>query len=211
MLLCTYAFLRARRGYQPSTTHDRERGLMSEITQERRAPGGGDPQSAREQAKEKVQEASGEARQQVSDKAQEVRTQAGEGIRQQLDGRSTQAGEQISSTADALRRVGGQLREEGKSTPAQYAEKAAEPVERLGRYLTEADGERLLRDAEQFARRRPWVAVVGGATLGFLVARFIKASSTGDGAASPTDPYARAALPPAPVGQRGEFHGQSGQ
>ena len=91
------------------------------------------------------------------------------------------------------------------------AESAAEPVERLGRYLTEADGERLLRDAEQFARRRPRVAVVGGATLGFLVARFIKASNTGDGAASASDPYSQAALPPVPVTQRGEFDGQSGQ
>lgn len=185
---------------------------MSDITQERRARAGGEEQQpATEQAKQKVQAATGQVQQQVSEKAQEVRTQAGEGIRQQLDGRSTQAGEQISSTADALRRVGGQLREDGNTTQAQYAERAAEPVERLGRYLTETDGERLLRDAEQFARRRPWVAVVGGATLGFLVARFIKASSIDDGAPSPSDPYARAALPPSPVSQRGEFDGQSGQ
>ncbi|HEX7255546.1 MAG TPA: hypothetical protein VF236_06420 [Gaiellaceae bacterium] len=180
---------------------------MSEITQERRGRAGGEEQSATEQAKQKVQAATGEVQQQVGEKAQELRTQAGEGIRQQLDGRSTQAGEQISSTADALRRVGGQLREEGNTTPAQYAEKAAEPVERLGRYLTEADGERLLRDAEQFARRRPWVAVLGGATLGFLAARFIKASSTGDGAGRSSDTYTQAALPAAPVGQKGEFDG----
>jgi hypothetical protein len=101
--------------------------------------------------------------------------------------------------------VGGQLREEGDTGPAQYAERAAEPVERVGRYLTETDGERLLRDAERFARRRPWVAVLGGATLGFLAARFIKASNTGDGAAQSSDPHAQAALPPAPVSQRGEF------
>lgn len=179
---------------------------MSEITQERQARAGGeDDRSATEQAKQKVQEASGEMRHQVGDKAQALRAQAGEEIRQQLDGRSTQAGRQISSTADVLRRVGGQLREEGDTGPAQYAERAAEPVERVGRYLTETDGERLLRDAERFARRRPWVAVLGGATLGFLAARFIKASNTGDGAAQSSDPHAQAALPPAPVSQSGEF------
>ena len=181
---------------------------MTDITQDRRAPASGqDQQSPTEQAKQKVQEAGGEVRHEVGQKAQELRTQAGEGIRRQLDGRSTQAGEQATSSADALRRVGQQLRQEGNTGTAQYAERAAEPVERLGRYLTEADGDRLLRDAEQFARRRPWVAVVGGATLGFLVARFIKASSTGDGAAS--DQYGQAALP-APT-QRGEFDVQSGQ
>jgi ElaB/YqjD/DUF883 family membrane-anchored ribosome-binding protein len=184
---------------------------MSEITQERQASARGeDDRPATEQAKQKVQEASGEMRHQVGDKAQALRAQAGEGIRHQLDGRSTQAGQQISSTADAIRRVGGQLHEEGDTGPAQYAERVAEPVERLGRYLTDTDGERLLRDAEQFARRRPWVAVVGGAAVGFLVARFIKASNTGDGAARSSDPYAETALPAAPVSQRGAV-GQRGE
>lgn len=146
---------------------------MTEMTQ---APPAGGEQSTTEQAKEKVQEAAGQVQEQVGQKAQQVRGQAGEQIRQQLDSRSSQAGEQVSATASALRRVSGQLREEGNQKPAEYAERVAEPVERLGRYLTEANGERILRDAEQFARRRPSVAVLAGATLGFLVARFIKAS-----------------------------------
>jgi ElaB/YqjD/DUF883 family membrane-anchored ribosome-binding protein len=183
---------------------------MTEMTQ---APPAGGEQSTTEQAKEKVHEAAGQVQQQVGQKAQEMRGQAGGAIREQLDSRSTQAGEQVSATADALRRVSGQLREEGNGTPAQYAERAAEPVERLGRYLTEADGDRILSDVEQFARQRPWVTVLGGATLGFLVARFIKASGTGapNGAAMPADPYTPAALPPAPSTRMGEFDGQSGQ
>jgi ElaB/YqjD/DUF883 family membrane-anchored ribosome-binding protein len=159
---------------------------MTEITQERRAPADGQQeQSTTEQAMQKVQETGGEVRQQMGEKAQELRTQAGEGIRRQLDDRSTHAGEEVTT--------------------------AAEPVERLGRYLTEADGNRLLRDAEQFARRRPWVAVMGGATLGFLVARFIKASNTGDGAAEQNGRHAQAALSPAPAVERGEFDDQSRQ
>ena len=186
---------------------------MTEITQERRAPAdGSQEQSATEQAKQKVQEAGGEVRQQAGQKAQELRAQAGGEVRRQLDDRSTQAGKEATATADALRRVGDQLRQEGKTGTAQYAERAAQPVERVGRYLTEADGERLLRDAEQFARRRPWVAVLGGATLGFLVARFIKASGTDDAAASSSVPSTQAALPAAPpVSQRSEFDVQSGQ
>jgi hypothetical protein len=187
---------------------------MTEITQERRAPADGqEQQSTTEQAKQKVQETGGEVSQQVGQKTQELRAQAGEGIRRQLDGRSTHAGEEVTTTADALRRVGEQLRQQGKTGTAQYAERAAQPVERLGRYLTEADGDRLLRDAEQLARRRPWIAVLGGATVGFLVARFIKASGPGDAAARSSAPSAQAAALPAappPVTQRSEFDVQSG-
>lgn len=183
---------------------------MTEITQ---APPVAGEQSTTEQAKEKVQETAGQVQAQVGQKAQEVRGQTAQTIRQQLDSRSTQAGEQVTATADALRRVSGQLRQEGNATPAQYAERAAEPVERLGRYLTESNGERILRDAEQFARRRPWVTVLGGATLGFFVARFIKASGTQDAGAMQTepyvqtDPYGQPALPAAPSGQMGGFDG----
>lgn len=181
---------------------------MTEMTQ---APPVGEEQSTTEQAKEKVQETAGQVQQQVGEKAQQVRGQAAETIRQQLDSQSTRAGEQVSATADALRRVGEQLRQEGNAAPAQYTDRAVQPVERLGRYLTDADGDRILRDAEQFARRRPWVAVLGGATLGFLVARFIKASSTADETSTLTDPYGQAALPPAPELQRGGPDGHSWQ
>jgi ElaB/YqjD/DUF883 family membrane-anchored ribosome-binding protein len=183
---------------------------MTEITHERRAPADGHKeQSTTEQAMQKVQETGGEVRQQMGEKGQELRAQAGEAIRRQLDDRSTHAGEEVTTAADALRRVGDQLRQEGKTGTARYADRAAGPVERLGQYLTEADGDRLLRDAEQFAQRRPWVAVMGGATLGFLVARFIKASNTGDGAREQNDRYAQAALSPAPALERGEFDDQS--
>ena len=153
---------------------------MSEVTRERQAAAGGDAEqsTSTEQAKETVQQVAGEGQQEVVGKAQEVRSQAADGVRKQLDSRSTQAGEQVSATAGAMRRVGEELRQEGRDATAGYATQAAEPLERLGRYLSEADGDRLLSDAERFVRQRPWVAVLGGATVGFFVARFIKASGT---------------------------------
>ena len=119
-----------------------------------------------------------ETAQQVGEKAQEVKGQAGEQIRTQLDTRSTQAGEQVTATAGALRRAGEQLRGEEQATPARLADQAADQAERLGRYLTEADADRMLRDLESFGRRQPWVAAAGGAVLGFLASRFVKASSS---------------------------------
>jgi ElaB/YqjD/DUF883 family membrane-anchored ribosome-binding protein len=142
---------------------------------EQAAVGGvsGSDQSTAEQAKERVAESA----QQVGEKAQEMRSQAGERVREQLDTRSTQAGEQMTTTAEAVRRVGEQLRSEGNPGPARYADQVADRAERLGRYLTQSDADKLLRDVEDFARRQPWLAVVGGATIGFLASRFVKASS----------------------------------
>ena len=129
--------------------------------------------SATDQAKERVQETA----EQMGQKAQEVRGQAGDRLRQELDTRSTQAGEQVSTTAGAIRRVGEQLREEGNQGVAKYADQVAERAERLGSYLSQSNADRMLHDIENFARRQPWLAALGGATIGFLASRFVKASS----------------------------------
>jgi ElaB/YqjD/DUF883 family membrane-anchored ribosome-binding protein len=119
-----------------------------------------------------------ETAQQVGEKAQEVKGQAGEQIRTQLDTRSTQAGEQITASANALRQAGEQLRGEQQELPAKLATQAADRADQLGRYLTQADADRMLRDIESFGRRQPWVAVAGGVVLGFFASRFVKASSS---------------------------------
>jgi ElaB/YqjD/DUF883 family membrane-anchored ribosome-binding protein len=181
---------------------------MTEMTREQQAPAMGDGEpSTTAQAKEKVQETAGQAQEQAGQKVKEVRGQAGETVRRQLDTRSTQAGEQVSATADAMRKVGQQLRQDGKETPARFADQAAEPVERLGRYLTEADGQRILRDAEQLARRRPWVTAIGGATVGFLIARFLKASSAGSGQTPRRTIEGQRALPQGHAGVSGGGYG----
>jgi hypothetical protein len=131
-------------------------------------------QSATDQAKEKVQETAGQAQQ----KAVEVKGQAGDRVRQELDVRSTQAGEQLGLTADAIRRTGEELRSDGNDTPAKVVTAVADRAERLGSYLTLANSDQMLRDVENFARRQPLLFAVGGATIGFLAARFMKASSS---------------------------------
>lgn len=150
---------------------------MSNVTESPQVGASGSGQSTTDQAKERVQETAQQVQHQVGQKAQELRGQAGERVRQELDTRSTQAGEQVTVTADAIRRVGEQLRTEGQDTPAKYSHQVAERAERLGGYLTEASADTILRDLENFARRQPWVAALGGAAVGFLASRFVKASS----------------------------------
>jgi hypothetical protein len=136
-------------------------------------------QSTTEQTKEAVKETVQQVQEQVGQKAQEVRSQAGTRVRDELDTRSTEVGEQVTATADAIRRVSQQLRQEGREAPAKYAEQVAERAERLGGYLSQTNADRLLRDVEAFARRQPWLTALSGAAVGFLSSRFLKASSAG--------------------------------
>ena len=169
---------------------------MTGVKQTAEGGAAGSEQSTTEQTKERVQETA----QQVGEKAQEVRSQAGERVRQELDTRSTQAGEQVSTTADAIRRVGEELRKEGNHGPAKYADQVAERVERLGNYLSQANADRMLHDVEDFARRQPWLAAFGGAAIGFLASRFVKASSANRYQRSyAANGAGRAALPAAPA------------
>jgi hypothetical protein len=114
----------------------------------------------------------------AQDKTRGALGQARSRLRDQVDQRSTQAGDQVQSTAQDVRKVAEQLRGQGKETPARVAEQVADRAESFGSYLRDADGERLLGDAETFARRQPWLVAAAGLALGFAASRFLKASSS---------------------------------
>jgi ElaB/YqjD/DUF883 family membrane-anchored ribosome-binding protein len=126
-----------------------------------------------------AQEVASQAMEKVQEKAQDVKGQASERARGELDRRSTQLGEQVTSVVQALRRTGEQLHGEGNQTGARAAHTVADRGERLGGYLTDSDADRFLADAEAFGRRKPWLAAGGGAAVGFVVARFLRASAEG--------------------------------
>jgi hypothetical protein len=125
------------------------------------------------ETQEKAREVAGQAQ----DKAREAAGQARGRMSQEVDQRSTQAGEQVTSNAGDARSVAEELRKQGKDTPARYVDQAADRAERLGGYLQESDGDRILRDVEDFARRNPWAVAAGGLALGFVASRMLKASS----------------------------------
>jgi hypothetical protein len=139
---------------------------MTELA--RQADGGSGSQSMADQAQQKVQE-----------KAEEVRGQVSGRVREQVDTRSTQAGEQLGSVADAMRRTGQSLREEGGDAPAKVTDAVAERADRLGTYLRDSNADAILRDVENLARRQPWLFAAGGVALGLIASRFLKASSGG--------------------------------
>jgi hypothetical protein len=129
-------------------------------------------------AAEAAQDKAKEVASQAQDKASDAASQARGRVRDQVDQRSTQLGEQVDSGASDARSVAEQLRNQGKQTPARYVEQAADRAEQLGGYLRESDGDRLLNDVEDFARRNPWAVALGGLALGFAASRLLKASSS---------------------------------
>jgi ElaB/YqjD/DUF883 family membrane-anchored ribosome-binding protein len=105
-------------------------------------------------------------------------TERGRGmLQEQLDQRSTWLGEQTRSVSQTLRHVADQSRTEGNHQQARMADLAADRGERVGGFLIDADGERMLSEAEDFAQRQPWALAAAGLALGFVLARALKASS----------------------------------
>ena len=134
----------------------------------------GDGGSTTDQVKEQVRDKT----QMAQERARGAMGQARGRISEQVDQRSTQAGERITGTASDVRTIAQELRNQGKEAPANLAEQAASQADRLGDYLKGASGDRLLRDAEDFARRQPMLVAAAGLALGFAASRLLKASSS---------------------------------
>jgi hypothetical protein len=138
------------------------------------------------QAASQVEDAAATAQQRAAELKQQGRSKVGE----TLDQRTTQAGGQARQMAQALRRTGEQLRQQGEGQQvAGVTEGAAERIERLGGYLEQTSGDELLRDVEDFARRRPWIVAGAGLMVGLAASRFLKASSERRYDSAPRRPY----------------------
>lgn len=117
------------------------------------------------------------AKEQVQEKTEQVKGQATDRLREQLNEQSGRLGDRIEPFPEALRRAGAYLDSQGSTQGANAATQAADRAEQLASYLHEADGDRILADFEDFARRRPWVVGAVATTAGFVAARFLMASS----------------------------------
>ena len=126
------------------------------------------------QASTRVQEAASTTRERTVELKEQGKSKLGE----TLDQRTNEAGVQARKMAQALRQSGEQLSNEGNAQQvAGLAGGAADRIERLGGYLERTSGVELVRDAEDFARRRPWMVAGIGLVAGLAASRFLKASS----------------------------------
>jgi ElaB/YqjD/DUF883 family membrane-anchored ribosome-binding protein len=114
----------------------------------------------------------------AQEKAVELKSKGRSKLGVTLEERTTEVGVQARKMARALRQSGEQMREQGDGQQvAGIAEGAADRIERLGGYLEETSGNDLLREVEEFARRRPWLVAGIGVVAGLAGSRFLKASS----------------------------------
>jgi hypothetical protein len=118
-----------------------------------------------------------ELAEQAKEKGREIQRQAGDQLRSQLAVRSNQAGEQVRAIGQALRETSGRLREQGQDGPARITDTTAERLDAAGSYLSSSGPDKILADAEDFARRKPWAVAAAAAAAGFAASRFLKASS----------------------------------
>jgi ElaB/YqjD/DUF883 family membrane-anchored ribosome-binding protein len=126
------------------------------------------------QASAQVQETASSAQ----EKAVELKEQGKSKLGETLDQRTNEAGVQARKIAQALRRSGEQLSNEGNGQQvAGLVEGAGDQLERLGGYLERTSGVELVRDMEDFARRRPWIVAGAGLLAGLASSRFLKATS----------------------------------
>lgn len=114
------------------------------------------------QAKDETVKAAGQARDQVS---------------QLVSQRKDQTAERLGGLAGALRDTAHKLQEQDGEGFGQYADRAAEQVEKLSSYLKDNDLQGFVRDTETFARRHPDLFLGGTFLAGLALARFLKSSA----------------------------------
>ncbi len=141
---------------------------------------GGQGGQIKEQAKQQTQQVAHRTEQKAGQLAQQTRQKA----KGQLASQKERAAGTLGSVAQALRQTGQHLQEQDQGSIGQYADRAADQVERFSGHLRERNVDELTSEAEDFARRRPALFLGGAFALGLLGARFLKSSSSGQGSGS---------------------------
>jgi ElaB/YqjD/DUF883 family membrane-anchored ribosome-binding protein len=99
-------------------------------------------------------------------------------LTRQADRQLAMIGATLAETAGELRDVGSDLRASKTiGGAAEAADWAADYVSAAATYFSAGNAERLITDAESFARERPWTLAASAAALGFVAARIVKSSS----------------------------------
>jgi hypothetical protein len=94
-----------------------------------------------------------------------------------IDDQKTRASDTLGSLAGAVRGMTQPLRDGGQGQIAEYANKAADGIERWASQLRQQDLEDAVRAVEQFARRQPAMFLGLAFGAGLIAARFLKSSS----------------------------------
>jgi len=129
--------------------------------------------SGADQLSDKASQVADQAKAVVGDTAGKVRDQA----LSQIDAQKGRATDALSNISQAVRKTGDHLREQDQASIAQYADAAAEQIDRFSTYLNNRDIGQMATELQHFARRQPAVFLGGALVAGLIAARFLKSSS----------------------------------
>jgi hypothetical protein len=118
----------------------------------------------------------------VIDQTTKLAGQAGQQVSRLMTDQKNRAADGLHRLACALRDTTQNLGQNdvgGQIATATYTNLAAARMESISTYMRGADLPTMLRDAGQFARRRPEVLLIGTILTGLLVASLLKASRRG--------------------------------
>ncbi len=126
-----------------------------------------------DQLTDKAGQVADQAKAVVGDTAGKVRDQA----LSQIDAQKGRATDALSNISQAVRKTGDHLREQDQASIAQYADAAAEQLDRFSTYLNNRDIGQMSTELQHFARRQPAIFLGGALVAGLIAARFLKSSS----------------------------------
>ncbi len=161
-----------------------------------------------QQVTEQVKQQGEQLKQQTQQVVQQGQQVAGQMLDKARDQIKTQVLQQkdtltsgLTQASQALLLTSSHLREQNAETDlfSGYVDQAAEQVARAASYLKERDLEQVVGDVEGLARRNPAAFLTGALVLGMLASRFLKSSSSGNGAHAMV-PYTPPAAPMRPAG-----------
>jgi ElaB/YqjD/DUF883 family membrane-anchored ribosome-binding protein len=113
----------------------------------------------------------------IPDKAEALFDAARKRGRGLLDRQKRAAVEELSSVAGVMRDAASKFEEKQEEGVGDYVRKAADYVESLSSTLNERDLEDLLQQGERMLRERPALSLGVTAGAGFVIGRFLRASS----------------------------------
>jgi hypothetical protein len=99
-------------------------------------------------------------------------------VTKQVQTRSAEYGGRIRTTAQTVRTVADQLREDpATGMAADFAGRGADVLDRVGSYVEQTPLDQMLEDAEALGRRQPLVVAAAALAAGIFVSRLIKSTA----------------------------------
>lgn len=134
----------------------------------------------KQQAKERIHAVGDEIDRRLGDLGETAREAADEVVqraRQAVEDQRSALGREVHAVAGALRGAAKQLDDETYDFSADLIRLGAERIDQVGAAIDERTMPELLDLASEKARQHRWMVFGGTLTLGFLAARFLKASN----------------------------------